>query len=68
MKTCLKQCGIEKKATPHSLRHSYATYLIENGIDIKTIQKLLGQKSISTTVIYTHVTNTSTNVVTDRIN
>jgi site-specific recombinase XerD len=63
LKTCLKQCGIDKKATPHSLRHSYATHLIENGIDIKIIQKLLGHKSISTTVIYTHVTNTSTNVV-----
>jgi len=63
IKTCLKQCGIEKKATPHSLRHSYATHLIENGIDIRIIQKLLGHKSISTTVIYTHMTNTSTNTV-----
>ncbi|MGD9202582.1 MAG: tyrosine-type recombinase/integrase [Chitinispirillia bacterium] len=63
MQTCLKQCGIEKKATPHSLRHAYATHLIENGIDIRIIQKLLGHKSISTTLVYTHVTNTATNVV-----
>jgi site-specific recombinase XerD len=63
IKICLKQCNIDKRATPHSLRHAYATHLIENGIDIRIIQKLLGHKSISTTLVYTHVTNTATNVV-----
>lgn len=51
-----KQAGIEKRVHPHMLRHSYATHMLENGIDIRHIQELLGHRKPETTMIYTHVT------------
>jgi site-specific recombinase XerD len=51
----IKEVGITKKATPHSLRHAFATHLIESGTDVTVVQALLGHNSILTTQIYTHV-------------
>ena len=63
-----KEAGLDRRVTPHMLRHTAATLLIESGVDIRFVQRLLGHSSIATTEIYTHVSDEALRATIERAN
>lgn len=63
-----REAGLTRKVTPHMLRHTAATLLIETGVDIRIVQRLLGHSSIATTEIYTHVSDEALRATLERAN